>query len=356
VRQGNFIGAGVNSVTRSGTNQFRGSIYHEMRDDSLVGTEAGENEFNPGTFEYRNTGGWIAGPIVQNKLFFFGNFEDELETRPATTWRANLGGEPVGGSVTRVLKSDLDALSSFLRDEFGYETGPYQDYPGEIPGRRFLFKTDFNLNNNNKFTARYSQLDSETFQLVSDSSSLGFGSRRTRTTGLNFANSNYTILENIKGGSGEWNSVWGDSIANNFVVGYSSHDESRGAIENLFPMVDILEAGTVYTTFGSEPFTPNNELRYKQFEIKNDITKFGEKHSFVAGASFKNYQSENVFFPGSQSAYVYNSLDDFYTDAEDYLANPNRTTSPVQLARFQVRWANIPGMTKPLQPLEVNFV
>src|SRR5690606_17220321 len=57
VRQGNFIGAGVNSVTRSGTNQFRASIYHEMRDDSLVGTEAGSNTFNPGTFEYRNTGG-----------------------------------------------------------------------------------------------------------------------------------------------------------------------------------------------------------------------------------------------------------------------------------------------------------
>lgn len=356
VRQGNFIGAGVNSVTRSGTNQFRGSLYHEMRDDSLVGTEAGENEFNPGTFKFRNTGGWLSGPIVKNKLFFFGNYEDELESRPATTFRANNGGEVVGGSVTRVLASDLDALSSFLSTNFDYETGPYQDYPGEIPGRRMLFKADYNLNNNNKFTARYSQLDSETFQLVSDSSSLGFGNRRTRTTGLNFANSNYTILENIKGGSGEWNSVWGDSIANNLVIGYSSHDESRGDIGVLFPMVDILEAGTVYTTFGSEPFTPNNELRYKQFQIRNDITKFGEKHSFVGGVSYQRYNSENVFFPGSQSAYVYNSLADFYADANQYLTNPNATTSPASLRRFQVRWANIPGMDKPLQPLKVQYM
>lgn len=356
VRQGNFIGAGVNSVTRSGTNQFRASIYHEIRDDSLVGTEAGDNEFNPGTFEFRNTGGWLAGPIVQNKLFFFVNFEDELESRPATTFRANEGGEPVGGSVTRVLRSDLDALSSFLASNFNYQTGGYQDYPGEIPARRFLIKSDFNLNNNNKFTARYSQLDSETFQLVSNSSSLGFGNRRTRTTGLNFENSNYSILENIKGGSGEWNSVWGDSIANNLVIGYSSHDESRGPLETLFPMVDILQAGSVYTTFGSEPFTPNNELRYKQFQIRNDLTKFGEKHSFVGGVSYQKYNSENVFFPGSQSAYVYNSLDDFYADANAYLADPNRTTSAVQLRRFQVRWSNIPGLEKPLQPLEVQYV
>ena len=356
VRQGNFIGAGVNSVTRSGTNQFRGSLYHQMRDDSLVGTEAGDNTFNPGTFEFRNTGGWLSGPILKNKLFFFGNYEDELESRPATTFRANNGGEAVGGSVTRVLKSDLDTLSAFLSSNFGYETGGYQDYPGEIPGRRMLFKADYNLNNNNKFTARYSQLDSETFQLVSDSSSLGFGSRRTRTTGLNFQNSNYTILENIKGGSGEWNSVWGDSIANNFVVGFSSHDESRGDIGVLFPMVDILEAGTVYTTFGSEPFTPNNELRYKQFQIKNDITKFGEKHSFVGGVSYQRYNSENVFFPGSQSAYVYNSLDDFYADANQFLTNPNAATSPASLRRFQVRWSNIPGLDKPLQPLQVQYM
>ena len=157
-------------------------------------------------------------------------------------------------------------------------------------------------------------------------------------------------------GAGEWNSVWSDTIANNLLVAYSYHDESRGAIENLFPMVDILEAGTVYTTFGSEPFTPNNELRYKSLFIKNDVTKFAEKHSFVGGVSFQRYESENVFFPGSQSAYVYSSLADFYTDLNGFLANPNRTTSPVTLRRFQVRWANIPGMEKPIQPLEVNYV
>ena len=60
-----------------------------------------------------------------------------------------------------------------------------------------------------------------------------------------------------------------------------------------------------------------------------------------------------MFFPGSQSAYVYNSLADFYTDANDYLANPNRTISPVTLRRFQVRYNNIPGQEKPIQPLDV---
>ena len=359
VRQGNFIGAGVNSVTRSGTNQFRGMVFHELRNDALVGTEAGPNPFNPGEFSFRNTGGWLSGPIVKNKLFFFGNYENELDSRPATTWRANNGGEAVTGQVTRVLKSDLDALSSFLATNFNYQTGGYQDYPGETPAVRFLIKSDYNLNNNNKLTFRYNHLDSDTDVLVSDSSSLGFGNRRTRSTGLNFQNSNYTILENIRTGAGEWNAVIGDTIANSLLVTYSYHDESRGAIDNLFPMVDILEQGTVYTTFGSEPFTPNNELRYKSLFIKNDVTKFLNRHSLVGGVSFQRYESENVFFPGSQSAYVYNSLADFYADANAYLANPNRTTftgaTSSSLRRFQVRWANIPGMQKPIQPLEVNY-
>ena len=360
VRQGNFIGAGVNSVTRSGTNQFRGMLFHDIRNDSLVGTEAGPNPFNPGTFTFRNSGGWLSGPIVRNKLFFFGNYENELDSRPATTYRANNGGEPATGSVTRVLKSDLDTLSAFLRDNFDYETGPYQDYPGETPAVRFLLKSDYNLNNSNKFTFRYNHLDSDTDVLVSDSSSLGFGSRRTRTDALNFANSNYTILENIRSGAGEWNSIWRDTIANSLLVSYSSHDESRGAIDKLFPAVDILQSNSVYTTFGSEPFTPNNELRYKSLFIKNDATKFLDKHSLVAGVSFQRYESENVFFSGSQSVYVYNSLADFYADANAYLANPNRTTftgaTSTSLRRFQVRWANIPGMEKPVQPLEVNYM
>ncbi len=192
--------------------------------------------------------------------------------------------------------------------------------------------------------------------LVSDSSSLGLGNRRTRTDALNFSNSNYTILENIRSGVGELNSTFGNATANTFILGYASHDESRGAVEANFPFVDILNAagGTVYTSFGPEPFTPNNELRYKPFQVRNSLTHFRNPHTLTVGGSYERYESENVFFPGQQSVYVYNSLDDFITDAQGYLANPNRTTSPVTLRRFQVRYMNIPGMDKPIQPLEVN--
>ncbi len=355
VRQGNFVGAGVNTITRSGANEFSGAAYYWMRDNSLVGDKAKDQAFNPGTFDFHKLGGWVSGPIVKNKLFFFASAEDENYTQPGTTFRANAGGEPVGGNVTRVRASDLDALSSFLSTNFNYETGPYQDYDFETPARRYLFKVDYNLNDRNKITLRYNQLDSDTDVLLSNSSSLGFGTRRSNTTGLNFQTSNYKIQENIKSLIGEWNSIIGTNSSNNLIVGYTKQDESRAYVGELFPFVDILEGGSVYTSFGFEPFTPNNELRYNTFQIQDSFTMYRGNHGITFGATAQHYESENVFFPGSQSVYVYNSLAEFYTDARDYLANPNRTTSPVTLRRFQVRWNNIPGQDKPLQPLDVWY-
>ena len=352
VRQGNFVGAGLNTVTRSGTNDYRGSLYYQFRDQDLVGTEAKGRPFNPGTFDFSQVGGWVSGPIIQNKLFFFFNYEDEGTSQPGTTWTVAGSGS---GQETRVRASSLDSIADFLRTNFDYDPGVYQDYPFEIPGKRFLGKLDFNLNTRNKLSLRYNHLDSKTDQLVSNSSSLGRGSRRTNSDALNFSNSNYAILENIRSVVGEWNAMIGSNMANNLIVGYTYQDESRESKGTFFPLVEILEGGRNYTTFGFEPFTPNNELRYKTFQIQNNFSIFGERHSWTFGASAERYESENVFFPGSQSVYVYNSLADFYTDANDYLANPNRTTSPITLNRFQVRYNNIPGQEKPIQPLKVWY-
>ncbi len=356
VRQGNFTGAGVNTVTRSGTNEVTGSAYYFFRNNNNVGTKAGENTFNPGDFNYSQIGFRVGGPIIKDKLFFFASFEDEAETRPGTTWRARIGDEPIQGNVTRVLASDLDGLSTFLRDKFDYETGPYQDYDNETVGTKFLVKFDYNINDKNKLSLRYNHLDSSTDVLLSGSASLGFGNRNFRPEALNFQNSNYSINENIRSIVAELNTRVSNNVSNNLIVGYTFQDESRGSRGEFFPMVDILNNGATYTTFGFEPFTPNNELRYKTFQIQDNLQIFAGKHTITAGFSYENYQSENVFFPGSQSVYVYNSLDDFYRDANNFLANGNVTASGVDLRRFQVRWNNIPGSEKPIQPLEVNYM
>ena len=353
VRQGNFIGAAVNTVTRSGTNQLSASVYHRFRNEGFVGTEAQGLAVNPGTFSFRNTGVWAGGPVVRNKLFVFGTYENEEDKRPLTTFRANRGGEPVGGNVTRVLASDMTTLSSYLSQNFKYETGGFEDLPSTTPAKRYLIRTDYNMNSRNKVSFRYNQLDSSSSKVLSGSSSAGLG--RTLGTGfLTFANTNYDQLENIKSGIGEWNSVIGNSMSNSMIGGYTTNNENRQDIQ-LFPFVDILGPdGTTYISFGSEPFTPNNELLYQTTQFQDNFTKFSNRHSLTLGVTVQRYEAQNSFFNCcKQGAYVYNSLADFYADANGFLANPNRTSSTVIPRRYQVRWMNIPGLDKPIQNLNV---
>jgi hypothetical protein len=357
VRQGNFVGAAVNTVTRSGTNQLTGSVYHRTRNESFVGTEARGFPVNPGTFTFRNTGLWAGGPVVRNRVFLFGNYENEKDVRPINTYRANRGGEPATGSVTRVLASDLDTLSAYLRQNFQYETGGYENLDDETPAKRYLVRGDYNLNNSNKISVRYNQLESSSRSNLSSSGSAGLGRSTLSNNHLNFEASNYAQLEKIKSGVGEWNAVIGNSMSNNLIVGLTSNDENRGELGKIFPFVDVLGPdGTAYLSFGSEPFTPNNQLRYKTFQVQENFTKFGANHSLIFGATAQRYEAQNVFWNCCPHGnYVYYSLQDFYADANGYLANPNRTTSPVGLRYFKQRYSNYPGLDDPLQELKVWY-
>ncbi len=381
VRQGNFVGAGINTVTKSGNNTFHGSGYYNFRNETFLGTKVGPTLlFNRGQLDYKLWGFTFGGPLPflnigenddggpafvsgKNKLFFFFSYENEKTARPAHTFTARQAGQVQGGSISRVLQSDLDTLSAFLRTNFGYETGAYQNYNFEIPAEKLLFRTDYNINDSNRLTLRYMHLNSLTDQNISTSNSggtAGFGRSSQGLTYLSFQNSNYKIQENIRSMVGEWTRSFGGSAANSLIVGYTFQDESRPNSTKLFPLVDIhdgsagtLSASTAYTSFGYEPFTPLNTLKYKSFQVQDNLSFYRGAHTFQVGLSFEKYHSMNIFFPSSQSVYSYRSLTDFYTDANAYL---NNVASPVTVARFNVRYANQPGMTSPVQPLDVKYL
>ena len=371
VRQGNFTGAGINTVTKSGTNNFTGTGYYRYRSENCsdltnvdtcsgyVGTTAAGLRVNPGDFNTKVGGFTAGGPIVKNKLFAFGAWEKQQDIRPLTTFTSNPGGAPVGGNTTRVNASDLSALSSFLSSKFSYDTGPFDNIQKITPAKPWMVKGDYNLNNNNKVNFRYNQLGSSSPVGQSGSSSLGVTRATNSTQFLSFANSNYAILENLKSGVGEWNSVINNSLTNNLLIGYTHQDESRGPQGQtpVFPFVVIGAGdGTSLTAFGNEPFTPYNLLRYNTFQLQDSFTKFAKNHSITFGGNLEKFHSDNSFYFGIQSSYSYHSLADFYTDANSYLANPNRTVSPVTLDNFAVKYLLQPGQTTPpLQPLDVIY-
>lgn len=378
VRQGNFTGAGINTVTKSGSNQFHGSGYYNFRTDGMQGKNAGSQIFPKGELDYKLWGFTLGGPLPffnfgenngpafisgRNKLFFFGSYEKEETVRPAHTFKARQAGQASGGSVSRVLASDLDGLANFLRTKFGYDPGAYQDYSFAIPAKKGLFRTDWNIDDKNRLTLRYLHLDSLTDQNLSTSNSggtAGFGRQGQGTNFLSFQNTNYRILENIRSFVGEWTSSLNSQTANSLIIGYTKQDESRPNVTALFPFVEIhdgstgtLSANTAYTAFGYEPFTPLNTLKYNSLQVQDNLSYYRGSHSFQAGISFEKYHSLNIFFPSSQSVYSYRSLQNFYDDANAFI---NNVPSPVTVARFNVRFVNQPGLTDPVQPLDVKYL
>jgi Carboxypeptidase regulatory-like domain len=113
VTLGNFTGAGINAVTKSGTNQFKGSVYNYWKTPELTGTKIGRTTIARQDFNFKNRGASIGGPIIKNKLFFFVSGEQERISTPATARVASRGGS-TGDNVSQAKAEELDKLKKFL--------------------------------------------------------------------------------------------------------------------------------------------------------------------------------------------------------------------------------------------------
>ena len=349
VRQSGFTGAGVNAVTKSGTNEFSGSLFYLTQKNSKTyfGSKVKGEEL-PLNYPSKEVLGFrLGGPLVKNKLFFFVNGEFEKFSSPATTWVANRGQS--GSNVTRVLASDLDRVSSQM-EKLGFATGPYENFNLNTIGNKFLARLDWNINEKNKFNIRYSMLDGGTDNLISNSNSAGFGPRRTVSDAMSYKNSGYILNEDIKSLIGELNSTISNSLANTLIVGFTSNNEDRAYFSSpAIPTIDIQEDGKTYISAGFDPFTPNNLLNYRTLQLADNLTFFKGSHTITAGVAVENLKSNNSFYAASNGVYVFNSVNDFMAATDAYLANPASPAAVATLRRFEYRYAFTDAAVPPLQ-------
>ena len=357
IRQSGFVGAGINAVTRSGTNKIEGSYYETQRDNSsrYVGDNAYGIPVTAAKFDEKVRGFRLGAPIIKNKLFIFGNYEELTKTEPATTWTST--GSPLGGSqVSRVLYNDMKTLSDFLSTKFNYSTGPWEGYSNTNESKKFLVRMDWNINDKHKLTARYVHHNSSAQILISNSNSAGAGNRTNQFNSMAFQNSGYIIMDNTRSAVLELNSKFSNTLHNNLIVGYDKQIEDRDYMSSMFPTIDIADGTTArvnYISVGFDPFTPSNKLDYNTLHITNNLTKYLDKHTVTLGANFEKYQSNNLFYPASNGVYIFNSLTDFYTAANQSVA-ANGAPSTLAPYRFQMRYSALPGGVEPMQVLKSN--
>lgn len=354
IRQSGFTGAGINAVTRSGTNQIEGSVYQTQRDNSskYVGNNARGTTVTASKFDEKVLGFRLGTPIIKNKLFIFGNYEQIERTEPGTTWISD--GSPLAGTqISRVKYNDMQTLSNFMKDKFGYITGPWEGYSNTNVSKKFLIRTDWNINDKHKLTFRYVNHNSSAEINISNSQSAGNGNRTTQFNAMAFKNGGYIIMDNTRSAVVELNSKFSNSLHNNLIISYDKQIEDRAYMSQVFPTIDIKDGASTYTSVGFDPFTPGNKLDYWTLNITNNITKYLNKHTLVGGFNFQKYESNNLFFPASNGVYIFNSLADFYTAANQSIAN-NGAPSTFTPARFQFRYSALPDAVDPMQTLKTN--
>ncbi|SFG88441.1 TonB-dependent receptor [Pedobacter insulae] len=332
VRQAGFTGANISAVTKSGTNTFHGSAYGLYRDQSFIGTKIGSNDISSSIADSKSKtyGFTLGGPIIKNKLFFFVNAEKEENLAPGIAFYPK--GGTGSGTESSTTVGDLKLVSDYLKSKFGYETGAYDNFPGfGRDNHKILAKVDWNINNSNKLTLKYSDFrgtDDQTLNSTSVPNGGGFkvtGQASTLSRAPNnrfgpksasFENSNYGFLNTTKSGTLELNSTINNRLSNQLILAFTKNKATRDYPGSIFPTIDIYDGttGGNYITAGMDPYTLNNDVVNDVYNFTNNLTYNAGKHIFTGGLTYEYQKVGNMFMAPANSYYVFNSLNDLLTD------------------------------------------
>lgn len=320
VRQTNFIGGGVNAITKSGTNTFKGSAYVYHRNENMRGNQVAGTEIAGARDRDRNTtyGFTLGGPIVKNKLFFFVNTEYTKTPSVAVRWRASANG--VGDSdsyLSYASIADMEKVSAFVKDKYGYDTGSFDSFPADESNLKVLARLDWNINDKNKLAVRYNYTSNTSWSGPSASSMDG-GTRsaygRTSLYSMSYANSMYSMNNIVHSVSVDLNSKINDNLSNQFLATFSKLDDVRGTNSSEFPFIDIHDGTnttTQYMALGYELFTWNNAVHNTIANIKDDLVWYAGNHKVTGGISYEYQMADNAYIRNGTGYYRYKSVDDF---------------------------------------------
>ena len=325
VRQTNFIGGGVNAITKSGTNTLKGSAYVYHRNENMRGNVAAGQEVSGARDKDRNTtyGFTLGGPIIKNKLFFFVNAEYSTIPTVVNRWRGSENGEANPDAyISRVPNSVLKEVSEFVKEKYGYDTGSWTDYPATESNMKLLARVDWNINDNHKLAVRYNYTLNQGWNSTNGSSMDG-GSRsgfsRFSQYGMAYANSLYSMDNLVSTVSLDLNSRLGENLSNQFLATFSKLDDMRGTKSEDFPFIDIRndDGGSVlpYIALGYELFTWNNGVHNTHISIKDDLTYYRGNHKITGGINYEYQMADNSYMRNGTGYYRYRSLEDFMTGA-----------------------------------------
>ena len=334
VRQTNFIGGGVNAITKSGTNTFKGTAYVYHRNENMRGDTVDGEQISGARDKDRNTtyGFTLGGPIIKNKLFFFVNFEQSKIPTVANRWKGSTDGvADADNFISRTTLADLNKVSNLREEQYGYDTGSWTDFPADENNYKLLGRIDWNINDMHHLAFRYNYTLNNRWS-APNATSMDGGTRmagaRMSQYSMSFVNSMYSMQNIVSTWSLDLNSRLTDNLSNQFLATYSKLDDVRGTNSAEFPFIDILDGDTVrkapadnYMALGYELFTWNNAVHNTIANVKDDLTWYLGNHKITGGINFEYQMADNQYMRNGSGYYRYNSVSDFLNGAAPEIVN-----------------------------------
>jgi len=322
VRQSNFIGGGINAITKSGTNTFKGTAYVYHQNENLHGNRVDGVDLERTTERNTIYGFTLGGPIVKNKLFFFLNGEYVPSPTEVNKWRTSDDGvADENRMITRVKTSEAEEMRNFLIRNYDYDPGSYSDYNKNQSNLKLLARLDWNITQKHHLSLRYNYTNNNSWRTPStsrsDFSSTMLNDMVTKD-GLLFSKSMYNQMNNLWTLSADLNSRLTDNLSNQLLVTYSNIQDVRGSDSEFFPFVEILagdlgedHANEPYMDFGYELFTYRNNVQNTILNIKDDVTLYMGSHKLTAGASYEAQMALNTYMRNGTGSFRFASMSDF---------------------------------------------
>ena len=328
LRESGFTGGGINAVTRSGDNGFRGSAYTYFNNERFYGTTPGRDVEERRHLSEQMTsivGLTLSGSLVENKLFFFLAGEFNRNITPSTN-------HPSSG-VSALTLDEAERIATHYKSLTGYDGGGYGEHNVLALTGSAVARLDWNINDNNRLSLRYNMLHAD-----ADASS-------NSAQSFYFTGSEYTNINRTHSLVAELNSS-GDWGMNTLRVGYTLLRDGRTTEESLPAVIinSLGERGNGSATIGTNPYSGCNMLSQNIFIIGDDLTLTRGRHTITVGTSNEIYRADNLYLANAQGTYTYASIDDFLADngtsgghATQYAYNyflDGKRNPPMTMAQF----------------------
>ena len=326
VEYSNFQGGTINIVTKSGTNEFHGSVFGYYNDDSIAGDKSRERDLTF-SFEEKTYGGTLGGPILQDKLFFFGSYENFKRKAPVETGPAG-SGLPV--EVPQVTQADYNAVINAARSVYNFDPLELSDELKE-KDEKILGKIDWNITEAHRATFTYQRTEGN--EVVQNNSSL---SLRRVASPSNWYNRAITM----NAYSGQLFSDWTDNFSTELKFGIKEVEVLQNPLAgNEFAEMQVTTPG------GGTVYIGPDESRHANY-LTNDLQTFKAKaqylwgdHTFTGGYEREDLDIFNLFVQRAQGQFIFASINDFIARRATTLNYQNAFTNDANDAAADFSYA-----------------